>query len=99
MAIQMKDTATIAAKFASRAQAAGPEYASGVKAPRTDWAQATSAAGDNYEQGVTQAIGRKASNPPIWAGTPVSPSIRNPESRTRVHLRSSFGSAQDGVCG
>lgn len=60
MAIQMKSTADIAAKFASRAQAAGPEYAAGVKNPSVDWQSATSAAGDNYEQGVTQAIGRKA---------------------------------------
>jgi hypothetical protein len=60
MAIQMKDVSTIAAKFASRAQAAGPEYAAGVKAPSVDWQAATLAAGDNYEQGVTQGIGRKA---------------------------------------
>jgi len=60
MAIKMKSTADIAAKFASRAQAAGPEYAAGVKTPSVDWQSAASAAGDNYEQGVTQAIGRKA---------------------------------------
>lgn len=60
MAIQLKDTATIARKFAQRAQAAGGEYSAGVAAPRVDWAQATAAAGDSYEQGVTAAIGRKA---------------------------------------
>jgi hypothetical protein len=60
MAIKMKDVATIAAKFASRAQQAAPEYAAGVKDPSADWATVTSAAADSYEQGVTQAIGRKA---------------------------------------
>jgi len=59
MAITMKDTATIARKFASRAQAAAPEYKVGVDAT-TDWAGPTQAAGANYEQGVTAAIGRSA---------------------------------------
>ena len=60
MALQLKDTATIARKFASRAQAAGGEYKSGVDTTAVDWAAVTTAAGDSYEQGVTQAIGRKA---------------------------------------
>jgi hypothetical protein len=60
MAIQLKDTATIARKFASRAQAAGGEYKSGVDTTSVDWAAAAGAAGDSYEAGVTQAIGRKA---------------------------------------
>ena len=60
MAIKMKDVATIAAKYVSRAQQAGPEYAAGVKDPSADWATVTGAAGETYEQGVTQAMGRKA---------------------------------------
>jgi hypothetical protein len=60
MSIQLKDTASIAKKFVSRAQAAGPEYSAGVAAPSADWATATGAAKDSYEQGVTQAIGRGA---------------------------------------
>jgi len=60
MAIQLKDTATIARKFASRAQAAGGEYKSGVDTTQKDWAALTAAAKDSYEAGVTQAIGRGA---------------------------------------
>jgi hypothetical protein len=59
MAIVMKDTATIARKFAQRAQAAAGEYKSGVDAT-TDWAGPTQAAAPNYDQGVTAAIGRQA---------------------------------------
>jgi len=71
MAIQLKDTATIARKFASRAASAGPEYKSGVDNPSVDWASATQAAGDSYEQGVTTAIGRKAFQKGVAAaGTP-----------------------------
>jgi hypothetical protein len=60
MPIEMKDTATIAAKWASRAGAAGSEYTAGVTGRGPKWQAATSAAGDTYEAGVTQAIGRKA---------------------------------------
>jgi len=60
MAIQMKDVATIAAKFASRASAAAPEYKAGVDTTTADWAGLTTAAAPNYEAGVTEAIGRKA---------------------------------------
>lgn len=60
MAIQLKDTATIARKFASRAQAAGGEYKTGVTETQADWAGNTAAAKDSYEAGVTQAIGRGA---------------------------------------
>ena len=71
MAIQLKDTAVIAAKWKSRSGSAGPEYASGVAAPSSDWAQATAAAGDSYEQGVTGAISRKAFQKGVTAaGTP-----------------------------
>ena len=60
MAIQMKDVGTIAAKFASRAAAASPEYKSGVDSTTADWAALTAAAQPNYEAGVADAISRKA---------------------------------------
>lgn len=50
----------VASKFARRAQSAGPEYENGVRNPSTPWSQAATAAQGSYEQGVTQAISRKA---------------------------------------
>ncbi len=59
MAIRLKDTGTIAKKFASRAGQASQEYASGVAGAGPDW-QANALAGEgNYEQGVTAAIADK----------------------------------------
>jgi hypothetical protein len=52
--------ADVAAKFARRAQSAGPEYESGVRNPATPWAAASQAAQGSYEAGVTAAISRKA---------------------------------------
>jgi len=60
MAIEMKDTATIAAKFVQRAQAAGSEYKSGVAGKGAKWASNAAAAEDTYGQGVTAAVGRRA---------------------------------------
>lgn len=60
MAIRIKDTATIAAKFKARAGAAQGDYKSGVESAGQDWQARTLAAEDNYAQGVTAAIGRKA---------------------------------------
>lgn len=60
MAIQLKDTATIARKYSQRAQAAGADYAAGVKSPRADWAANTVAAKGAYAQGVQDSIGRDA---------------------------------------
>ena len=60
MAIMMKDTASIARKYVQRAQAAGGEYAAGVKSPANDWAQNTAAANDAYKQGVAAASARDA---------------------------------------
>jgi len=60
MAIQMKDLATIAAKYVQRAQAAGPEYKAGVDGTTADWAGVTAAANENYKAGVTEAMGRDA---------------------------------------
>lgn len=56
MAIQTKDIGTIAAKWSSRAQAAGPDYAAGVKNTQKDWAALTSAAAPNWAAGVSQAV-------------------------------------------
>ena len=58
MAIQIKDAGNAAGKWAKRAQAASPEYAAGVKAPRQDWAASTAAAKDAYQQGVQESISR-----------------------------------------
>ena len=58
MAIALKPMEQIADKYAKRAQAASPEYAAGVAAPRKDWAAATGAAESAYEQGVQEAIAR-----------------------------------------
>ncbi len=58
--IAVRDTASIAKKYAQRAQAAGADYASGVKAPARDWAQNTAAAAESYKAGVTAAAARGA---------------------------------------
>ena len=60
MGIQIKDTATIGRKFASRAQAASPEFKIGVDSTTADWAGNTAAAVESYNQGVTAAIARQA---------------------------------------
>lgn len=57
MAIQIKSADVIAKKFASRAGAAGADYAAGVASPRTPWAAATVNAATTYAAGVQQAIG------------------------------------------
>lgn len=50
----------VAAKFARRAQSAGPEYESGVRNPAVPWAAASTAANGSYEAGVQAGISRKA---------------------------------------
>ena len=60
MAIEMKDTASIAAKWSSRAGAAGAEYKSGLAGKGAKWQSNTAAAEDAYGQGVTAAVGRRA---------------------------------------
>src|SRR5712691_273830 len=56
MAIQTKDIGAIAAKWSSRAQAAGPDYTAGVKGTQKDWAGLTAQAADNFAAGVSQAV-------------------------------------------
>lgn len=60
MAIRVKDTASIAAKFKARAGAAQGDYKSGVEGAGADWQSRTLASKDAYAQGVQAAIGRDA---------------------------------------
>ena len=71
MPIATKDINTIASKWSSRAQAAGPDYTAGVKTTTKDWAQNTSQAADSWGAGVSQAVsdGRFAKGVAA-AGTP-----------------------------
>src|SRR5579883_777053 len=71
MAIQTKDINSIASKWSTRAQAAGPDYTAGVKSTQKDWAQLTAAAADSWGAGVSQAVsdGRFAKGVTA-AGTP-----------------------------
>lgn len=50
-----KDIASITAKWSNRAQAAAPDYTSGVTSTQKDWAANTAAAADSWQQGVSQA--------------------------------------------
>jgi len=56
-AIAVKDAATVAAKWAQRAAAAGPAYAAGVSGTQKDWATDTAAAAALWAAGVTAAAG------------------------------------------
>jgi hypothetical protein len=60
MPIQIKDPATVAAKWAKRASAAGADYTSGVNNPRTDQASAAAAAAPVWAQAVADAASRNA---------------------------------------
>lgn len=55
-----KDTGAIAQKFVTRAQAATPDYQSGVTGAGQSWEAGAKAGEPNYEQGVQGAIARKA---------------------------------------
>jgi hypothetical protein len=59
MAIRVKPADKVAAKYASKATAAGGDYKDGLDFPKRDQAEAALAAGDAYEQGVQQAIADK----------------------------------------
>lgn len=58
MAIKVKDAASAAKKFVTRGQAAGADYAEGVRGAGQSWATNTAAASDSYAQGVQAAIAR-----------------------------------------
>jgi len=56
MALNVKDAASSAQKFVSRAQAAGPDYAKGVQGAGDTWQSRTAASADAYGAGVNAAI-------------------------------------------
>lgn len=58
-AIKVKDAATVAAKYRTRASAAAGDYKTGVQAAGADWEAGARAGEGNYEQGVQEAIGKK----------------------------------------
>lgn len=51
----IRDAASIAAKWASVTPMRSADYKAGVENPKTDWKQATAAANDNWKAGVTKA--------------------------------------------
>jgi hypothetical protein len=55
-----KSAQDISAKFVNRAQAAGKDYTDGVQGAGQEWETNARAAEGAYEQGVQEAIGRKA---------------------------------------
>jgi hypothetical protein len=55
--MQVKDAATVAAKWSARAGAAGQDYAKGVTNTQKDWATDTAAAAPAWAAGVQQAAG------------------------------------------
>lgn len=57
--MRIKDTASLANKFVTRAGAASGDYKDGVAASGGDWLANTVASEANYEQGVNAAIARK----------------------------------------
>ncbi len=59
-AIRIKDTGALAKKFVQRASQAAGDYKTGVEASGADWEANTKASEQNYADGVTAAIGRKA---------------------------------------
>lgn len=58
-AIKVKDAATVAAKYRTRASAAAGDYKSGVQQAGADWENGARAGESNYEAGVQEAIGKK----------------------------------------
>jgi hypothetical protein len=53
--LQVKDAATVAAKWSQRASAAGAAYTSGVNTTQKDWATDTANAAPSWAAGVQQA--------------------------------------------
>ena len=60
MAIRVKDAASSAQRFTTRAQGAQVDYQTGVSNAGQAWATNTAAANDAYKAGVQQAITRDA---------------------------------------
>lgn len=59
MAVAIRSTSEIAAKFADVTPGRMDEYAKGVADPKRDWETETKAAEDNYNKGVQAAISAK----------------------------------------
>jgi hypothetical protein len=59
-AINVKDTGTIAAKYVARAGVATKDYSDGVASAGGAWESGAKAGESNFEQGVQDAITRKA---------------------------------------
>ena len=68
--MKVKDAAVSAAKFKTRAMAAGGDYMAGVKAAGADWQAGAAGAGENYNQGVQAAIARNAFTKGVAAAGP-----------------------------
>lgn len=60
MAMKLMSAADAAKKWTTRAGAASPDYASGVKDAGPTWESKTAAAAPTYAQGVTTAIGNNS---------------------------------------
>lgn len=60
MAIKVKETSAVAAKYVARASAATKDYSDGVASAGGDWEQGAKNGEGNFEQGVQDAISRKA---------------------------------------
>lgn len=60
MAIKVKDTSAVAAKYVARAGVATKDYTDGVASAGGDWEAGAKAGESNFEQGVQDAISRKA---------------------------------------
>lgn len=58
-AIRIKDTATLAQKYVTRAGQAVGDYKAGVEQAGADWETGAKAGEGNYEAGVQEAIGKK----------------------------------------
>lgn len=58
-AIKIRDTASLATKYKTRASAAQGDYKSGVEGAGADWEAGAKAGESNYEAGVQEAIGKK----------------------------------------
>ena len=56
----IKSIGDITSKFVDVTPGRAAQYAEGCAKPKKDWAKATEAAEDSYEDGVTKAIARKA---------------------------------------
>jgi hypothetical protein len=58
--MKVKSITDVAAKWARRAGAAGPDYQAGIQNPKADWSSQTQGAKAAYESGVQESIGRDA---------------------------------------